>query len=121
MANSSALFKMDEDLLLAIQLQAQFDSEYEASLISSNVHHDDNEFGQSNKKRKVDSGGGGSDVIPYSRPPAHPERPLSIVDESWEMLDPHPDVRAMFQEFNNTFFWGKLFGVEVKWSPRMTL
>uniref|UniRef100_H3C7U5 DNA-dependent metalloprotease SPRTN n=2 Tax=Tetraodon nigroviridis TaxID=99883 RepID=H3C7U5_TETNG len=49
------------------------------------------------------------------------ERPLSIVDESWEMLDPNPDVRAMFLEFNDMFFWGKLSGVEVKWSPRMTL
>uniref|UniRef100_A0A3Q1F258 SprT-like N-terminal domain n=1 Tax=Acanthochromis polyacanthus TaxID=80966 RepID=A0A3Q1F258_9TELE len=47
--------------------------------------------------------------------------PLSIVDESWEMLDPSPDVRAMFLEFNDMFFWGKLSGVEVRWSPRMTL
>uniref|UniRef100_A0A3Q2PL30 DNA-dependent metalloprotease SPRTN n=1 Tax=Fundulus heteroclitus TaxID=8078 RepID=A0A3Q2PL30_FUNHE len=47
--------------------------------------------------------------------------PLSIVDESWETLDPSPDVRAMFLEFNDMFFWGKLSGVEVKWSPRMTL
>uniref|UniRef100_A0A3P8UXJ6 DNA-dependent metalloprotease SPRTN n=1 Tax=Cynoglossus semilaevis TaxID=244447 RepID=A0A3P8UXJ6_CYNSE len=68
---------MDADLLLAIQLQEQFDSEYQS--------------------------------------------PLSIVDESWETLDPSPDVRAMFLEFNDTFFWGKLCGVEVKWSPRMTL
>uniref|UniRef100_A0A3B3T4Z4 DNA-dependent metalloprotease SPRTN n=1 Tax=Paramormyrops kingsleyae TaxID=1676925 RepID=A0A3B3T4Z4_9TELE len=66
---------MDEDFLLAVQLQEQFD--YEA--------------------------------------------PLSIVDESWEMLDPSPDVRAMFLDFNDKFFWGKLGGVEVKWSPRMTL
>uniref|UniRef100_A0A673B4N5 DNA-dependent metalloprotease SPRTN n=1 Tax=Sphaeramia orbicularis TaxID=375764 RepID=A0A673B4N5_9TELE len=50
-----------------------------------------------------------------------PQRPMSVVDESWEMLDPNPDVRAMFLEFNDTFFWGKLSGVEVKWSPRMTL
>uniref|UniRef100_A0A668AAC2 DNA-dependent metalloprotease SPRTN n=1 Tax=Myripristis murdjan TaxID=586833 RepID=A0A668AAC2_9TELE len=49
------------------------------------------------------------------------DRPLSVVDESWEMLDPSPDVRAMFLEFNDMFFWGKLSGVEVKWSPRMTL
>uniref|UniRef100_A0A673B1D5 DNA-dependent metalloprotease SPRTN n=1 Tax=Sphaeramia orbicularis TaxID=375764 RepID=A0A673B1D5_9TELE len=70
---------MDEDLLLAIQLQEH-------------------------KKRKVE-----------------PQRPMSVVDESWEMLDPNPDVRAMFLEFNDTFFWGKLSGVEVKWSPRMTL
>ncbi|XP_051909241.1 DNA-dependent metalloprotease SPRTN isoform X1 [Hippocampus zosterae] len=53
--------------------------------------------------------------------PWKPERPLSVVDASWETLDPTPDVRAMFLEFNDRFFWGKLSGVEVKWSPRMTL
>ncbi|XP_041831434.1 DNA-dependent metalloprotease SPRTN isoform X2 [Melanotaenia boesemani] len=56
-----------------------------------------------------------------TKPAPQSERPLSIVDESWEMLDPSPDVRAMFLEFNDMFFWGKLSGVEVKWSPRMTL
>ncbi|XP_023285764.1 sprT-like domain-containing protein Spartan isoform X2 [Seriola lalandi dorsalis] len=112
---------MDEDFLLAIQLQEQFDSEYETSLFPSDCF-EDNGFGQSSKKRKVDAApGGGSDVVPYFKPAAQPERPLSIVDESWEILDPSPDVRAMFLEFNDMFFWGKLSGVEVKWSPRMTL
>ncbi|XP_077408564.1 DNA-dependent metalloprotease SPRTN isoform X2 [Vanacampus margaritifer] len=50
-----------------------------------------------------------------------PEKPMSVVDASWETLDPTPDVRAMFLEFNDRFFWSKLSGVEVKWSPRMTL
>ncbi|XP_029984959.1 DNA-dependent metalloprotease SPRTN isoform X1 [Sphaeramia orbicularis] len=108
---------MDEDLLLAIQLQEQFDNEYQDSLLSPNGFQVDG-FGQSSKKRKVEvAGGGGSDVVPYMQP----QRPMSVVDESWEMLDPNPDVRAMFLEFNDTFFWGKLSGVEVKWSPRMTL
>ncbi|KAM8726303.1 DNA-dependent metalloprotease SPRTN [Acanthopagrus schlegelii] len=111
---------MDDDFLLAIQLQEQFNSEYETSLFSSNGFEDDG-LGQSSKKRKVGVAGGGSDVVPYWKPTARPERPLSIVDESWETLDPNPDVRSMFLEFNDTFFWGKLSGVEVKWSPRMTL
>ncbi|KAG7219619.1 hypothetical protein INR49_018957 [Caranx melampygus] len=112
---------MDEDFLLAIQLQEQFDTEYETSLLPSSCF-DDNDFGESSKKRKVDGApGSGGDVVPYWKPAAQPERPLSIVDESWEMLDPSPDVRAMFLEFNDMFFWGKLSGVEVKWSPRMTL
>uniref|UniRef100_A0A8C4E729 SprT-like N-terminal domain n=1 Tax=Dicentrarchus labrax TaxID=13489 RepID=A0A8C4E729_DICLA len=63
---------MEDDLLLAIQLQERFNND--------------------SKKRK-----------------------------SWEMLDPNPDIRAMFLGFNATFFWGKLSGVEVKWSQRMTL
>ena len=44
----------------------------------------------------------------------------SLVDESWELLDPNPDARALFLEFNEIYFWGKLAGVEVRWSPRMT-
>ncbi|XP_025105865.1 sprT-like domain-containing protein Spartan isoform X1 [Pomacea canaliculata] len=48
------------------------------------------------------------------------QRPLSVIDESWELLDPNPDVRALFLEFNDHYFWGRLVGVEVKWSPRMT-
>lgn len=111
---------MDEDFLLAIRLQEQFDNEYETSLFPPNGVEVDS-FGQSSKKRKVEIAGGVSvsDVVPYWKP--SPDRPLSIVDESWEMLDPNPDVRAMFLEFNDMFFWGKLSGVEVRWSPRMTL
>ncbi len=45
----------------------------------------------------------------------------SLVDPRWEMIDPIPDVRAMFMEFNNKYFWRKLDGIEVRWSPRMTL
>uniref|UniRef100_A0A8D2ZR76 DNA-dependent metalloprotease SPRTN n=1 Tax=Scophthalmus maximus TaxID=52904 RepID=A0A8D2ZR76_SCOMX len=75
---------MDEDFLLAIRLQEQFDSETSSPFTSN-------------------------------------RRPLSIVDASWETLDPSPDVRGMFLQFNDMFFWGKLCGVEVKWSPRMTL
>ncbi|XP_036406047.1 sprT-like domain-containing protein Spartan [Megalops cyprinoides] len=104
---------MDEDFLLALQLQEQFD--YEASTYSSNV---DKSVDQVSKKRKV---GTDDSVMPYYSHSFEPEKPMSIVDESWEMLDPSPDVRAMFMQFNDMFFWGKLCGVEVKWSPRMTL
>ncbi|XP_070577372.1 DNA-dependent metalloprotease SPRTN-like [Ptychodera flava] len=48
-------------------------------------------------------------------------QPVSIVDERWELIDPNPDIRALFLQFNDRFFWGKLAGIEVKWSPRMTL
>ncbi|KAK3608570.1 hypothetical protein CHS0354_042558 [Potamilus streckersoni] len=46
---------------------------------------------------------------------------LSIVDPSWELIDPNPDIRALFLQFNTRFFWGRLLGIEVKWSPKMTL
>ncbi|KAJ8270701.1 hypothetical protein GJAV_G00118250 [Gymnothorax javanicus] len=105
---------MDEDFLLAVQLQEQFD--FEASTFTTNAV--DYNVDPVSKKRKVDSSGSVVSSYPTS---FEPERPMSIVDESWEMLDPSPDVRAMFLQFNDMFFWGKLCGVEVKWSPRMTL
>lgn len=110
---------MDDDFLLAVQLQEQFDNEYQTQVFSRSGSEAPL-FGQSSKKRKVEPPSGGG-VAPQWKPAANPKRPLSIVDETWEMLDPNPDVRAMFLEFNDTFFWGKLSGVEVKWSPRMTL
>ncbi|NWS71960.1 SPRTN protein, partial [Crotophaga sulcirostris] len=50
-----------------------------------------------------------------------PLRPLSVVDEAWELLDPSPDVHGLFVQFNEALFWGRLAAVEVAWSPRMTL
>lgn len=47
--------------------------------------------------------------------------PKSLVDPYWELTDPNPDIRALFLQFNERFFWGTLSGIEVKWSPRMTL
>ncbi|KAH3846280.1 DNA-dependent metalloprotease SPRTN-like [Dreissena polymorpha] len=49
------------------------------------------------------------------------KEPKSLVDPFWEMTDPNPDIRALFLQFNDRFFWGRLSGIEVKWSPRMTL
>ena len=56
----------------------------------------------------------------------HPEataiakKPLSVIDPSWELIDPIPDVRQLFLQFNDVYFGGQVAGVEVKWSPRMT-
>lgn len=49
--------------------------------------------------------------------------PKLIVDERWELLDPHPNVHDLFVQFDAMFFERKLVnaGVEVRWSPRMTL
>eukprot|EP00753_Platysulcus_tardus_P006657 PLAT14407.1.p1 GENE.PLAT14407.1~~PLAT14407.1.p1 ORF type:complete len:485 (-),score=99.06 PLAT14407.1:9-1463(-) len=37
-----------------------------------------------------------------------------------ELLDPTPDVHALFREFDKRFFHSSLGAVEVRWSPRMT-
>ncbi|MFH4976789.1 hypothetical protein AB6A40_003498 [Gnathostoma spinigerum] len=43
------------------------------------------------------------------------------VDPEWELLDPTPDIHALFVAFDDQFFYGKLAACEVKWSPRMTI
>ena len=39
---------------------------------------------------------------------------LSIVAPEWEDLDPTPDLHAMFLQYNQQFFWGKLNMCEVR-------
>ncbi|KAK2727109.1 DNA-dependent metalloprotease SPRTN-like isoform X2 [Artemia franciscana] len=46
---------------------------------------------------------------------------MSLVSSDWELIDPNPDIYALFAQFNKQFFWDKLHSVEVKWSSRMTL
>ncbi|XP_056404065.1 DNA-dependent metalloprotease SPRTN [Hyla sarda] len=84
---------MDADLLLAIQLQEEYDREEAAE-------------SPRGKGSRAASG--------------HPP-PMAVVDPSWELLDPSPNIHELFLQFNAMFFWGKLVGVEVKWSHRMTL
>ncbi|ODM90267.1 SprT-like domain-containing protein Spartan, partial [Orchesella cincta] len=43
----------------------------------------------------------------------------SLVDASWELIDPCPDVHELFCEFNKEFFQGKLTSVYVDWSSEM--
>lgn len=47
----------------------------------------------------------------------------SIVDSSWEVVDPAPNIHQLFVDFDAMFFKSALVnsGVEVKWSHRMTL
>ncbi|OCT94371.1 hypothetical protein XELAEV_18012042mg [Xenopus laevis] len=45
---------------------------------------------------------------------------LSIVDPQWEVLDPKPDIHALYKEFNVKFFKGKLPEVDLKWSNRIS-
>ena len=49
--------------------------------------------------------------------------PKLIVDERWELLDPHPNIHDLFVQFDAMFFDRRLVnsGVEVRWSPKMTL
>ncbi|XP_069807839.1 DNA-dependent metalloprotease SPRTN [Dendropsophus ebraccatus] len=98
---------MDADLLLAIQLQEEYDREEAAG---------ESRRGQQGSKTATAAATG----HPGSKTNGHPPL-MAVVDPSWELLDPNPNIHELFLQFNAMFFWGKLVGVEVKWSHRMTL
>ncbi|RMZ93712.1 sprT-like domain-containing Spartan [Brachionus plicatilis] len=51
------------------------------------------------------------------------DAPLSsnLNDPTWELIDPCPDIRAMFLEFDKLYFWNRLGSCIVEWSKRMTI
>ncbi|XP_037526984.1 DNA-dependent metalloprotease SPRTN isoform X3 [Rhipicephalus sanguineus] len=99
-----AIADEDEDFRMALELQLQINEE--------------NEYRQSLQTwdRPSTKAPAERSVVPYSS-----RRDLSVVDAFWELNDPNPNVHSLFVEFNEAFFFGKLSGVEVRWSPRMTL
>ena len=58
--------------------------------------------------------------LPASSQISKNESKSSIIDGSLDLIDPTPDLHALFIQFNEEFFWSKLNGCEVKWSTRMT-
>ncbi|PSN38355.1 hypothetical protein C0J52_06930 [Blattella germanica] len=95
---------IDEDFVLALRLQEQFENEVQTKMINP-----------SHPKKVMNTN---DNAIECYKKPAGKE--MSLVDPTWEYIDPTPDIHALFIQFDNRFFWGKLKHVEVRWSPRMT-
>ncbi len=91
---------MDEDLALALSLQLEDDQDIQ-EIIRNSI-----------KK----TGLIGNSIRSFSN-----NQPMSIVDDTWELIDPVPNIHDLFLQFNQAYFDGLLAGVEVKWSSRMTL
>ena len=121
---------MERDLLLARELQAEFDSEARSgggrSAQLSSQDEASLELAR-RLQRQFETESASVEMAPFLPPeyrtpskarPAN-SRPVSCVSEEWETIDPTPDLHALFLEFNQTFFWGKLVMCEVRWSPRM--
>lgn len=96
-----------DDYALALLLQQEFDDECVSPEKGSSKGPAT--FGVVSPSGKV--------TIPSS------EGPMSVVDPRWEVTDPTPNVHELFVQFDSIFFNGALNsrGVEVRWSPRMTL
>ena len=103
--------QMDADLALALSLQFNDDDE-RAGVLPTFEHSGHSGYGLT----RGDLGHGEVRSISSAA-----YRPLSVVDESWEMIDPAPNIHDLFLQFNDAYFDGRLAGVEVKWSSKMTL
>lgn len=83
----------DQDYMLALQLQMQYE---------------EGGAEQSSKQNEYKS-------------PVKTSIPQPINDPQWDLIDPCPDIRAMFQEFDKKYFWNTLGSCIVEWSKRMTI
>ena len=128
---------METDIELARRLQAQFDRENDvaADTAQCRARTPDSEAASLELARRLqmefESEAANVEMAPYLPPEYRtPSKArdrggrgqtagLSCVSQEWETIDPTPDLHALFVEFNETFFWGKLLMCEVRWSPRM--
>ena len=119
---------MDSDLELARRLQAEYEREARGGGGSRDTEISTVDNASLELARRLqaeyDGEAASAEMAPFLPPeyrtPRKVSKPLSCVSEEWETIDPTPDLHALFLEFNQTFFWGKLLMCEVKWSPRMT-
>lgn len=88
----------DNDYMLALQLQMQ-------------IELDDSE-------KKVDKS---STSLSPVKTKEITNKTEPCVDPQWELIDPCPDIRAMFMEFDKKYFWNSLGSCVVEWSKRMTI
>lgn len=111
--------KMSEiDLTLALQLQAQFEEELRVSLLKQQEEENKQRNDGTPLFLELHSSKKSSKSL---EEPQQEKLSVSLIDPTWELIDPNPDLHTLFLTFNNQFFWGRLTGVEVRWSPRMTL
>ena len=115
---------MDKDLLLARKLQAEFDRESGGRSVEAQPCTEDEASLQLARRlqEEFETESANVEMAPFLPPEFRTpsksrssSKPVSCVSAEWETIDPTPDLHALFLEFNQTFFWGKLLMCEVKW------
>ncbi|KAK9885882.1 hypothetical protein WA026_013757 [Henosepilachna vigintioctopunctata] len=108
------------DSIITKQWQKQFDLEFSAQQSGHSASTDfilaQNLQQQFNEENAIENP---SDDLVYDKKKQNKDDCKSIVDPSWEVIDPTPDVHRLFIVFNKKFFWGTLDSVCVSWSKRM--
>ena len=109
----------EKDLEMALKLFGEIDPAGEDHKTTySEIEQEEKDFALALKLfGEIDPQGGGQKAKSSEN---HNSKKLSIVDPSWEMIDPVPNIRELFFQFNGAYFDGLLACVEVKWSTRMT-
>ena len=105
----------ESDYKLALKLQNDFDSEF-----ASNIRHFEDISLATQLQQQENRNVINNEKTYQKIPPNEKAEKCNLANESWEMIDPTPDAWALFVEFDKKYFWGKLAGVEVSWSSRMT-
>lgn len=49
------------------------------------------------------------------------QKKMNLIDSSYELIDPNPNIYELFVLFSDQFFYGALGACTVEWSKRMTL
>lgn len=106
--SQSIVMSQDLDFAIALSLQEQFDRETKS--------------GHLNRKPQPSLSWYHEASVPQSTATGEYD-PRKIVDSSWELTDPNPNIHDLFVRFDHMFFEGTLVsrGVVVSWSNRMTL
>ena len=85
----------DPDYLIALQMQYDLDN----TLDDSEKTKDSDENLKSNKNKNAES----------------TEADKHLVNPEWELIDPNPDIRALFQEYDKKYFYNRLGSCIVEW------
>lgn len=132
----------DPDYLFALKLQQQLDAEneephaenapqsdadkdYQLALMLQNEMNDDSlddsiealDMSHNNNNKSSGKDPGGRNGVTNSD--TYLDQTQNLVHPEWELVDPNPDIYAMFTRFDEKFFQRRLGAVTVEWSKRM--
>ena len=107
--------KNADDYMLALQLQMQIEN-------FSSDNNDPSQQLPSSSNKDINFEKKLLDIVsPFKSQSRQPLSQMTQNDPEWDLIDPCPDIRALFQEYDKKYFWSRLGSCIVEWSKRMTI
>lgn len=107
--------KNADDYMLALQLQMQIEN-------FSSDNNDPSQQMPSSSNKDINFEKKLLDIVsPFKSQSRQPLSQMTQNDPEWDLIDPCPDIRALFQEYDKKYFWSRLGSCIVEWSKRMTI